>query len=587
MPVTRRKKWILRASDENIAETLTARLNIPSEIAILLVQRGIKDHETCQKFLNPSLIDLPSPYLLKNMQKGVDLFVEGLHNNAQFIIYGDYDADGITGTAVLLTFLQELGIQPTYCLPHRIHDGYGVHIHLLEKLLNGRQTTQDRILITVDCGITDHEAVHYAQKNGCKVIITDHHQPTADIPAADAVINPCLPGCAYPFKGLAGVGVAFHLIMGVRGRLIQENFWPHEKIPNLKSYLDMVAIGTIADMMPLVGPNRIMAKAGLEILRSEARLGIKKLCETNNISPQQITFEDIAYKIAPCFNAAGRIDHPENALNLLINSDRNVIADLSIKIIGLNKKRKTACEELFEKAYEMALEEIKKGKNHLLIVGNNWHIGLLGIVATRLTKEFYRPALVLSRTESIYKGSGRSIPGIELYRCLEACQDQLISYGGHQNAVGLSLKTDNLESFAQQFDMAVNEYFSIDLLTEQLQIDLNFNAREFDGNMLLQYYQRLEPFGNGNPEPVYIFNTSNLQHPTIVGRNHLKFSLSQNNFSIKGIGFNFGHHIDSIKQKMKGRAAISFRRNTYNGKQSWQAVIEDLQFDNTQQADLI
>jgi len=369
------------------------------------------------------------------------------------LIYGDYDVDGTSGSAVLGLFLSELGMKVSYRQPSRFENGYGLHSELLqEEISNGEK----HLLISVDCGISDTKAVSQARKMGFQIIVTDHHQPPDTLPDADAIINPWQLGCDFPFKELAGVGVAFYLAMGVRSKLNEKNHWKNSNPPNLRKYLDLVCLGTIGDLVPLVGVNRILAKAGLMELAVRKRPGTKWLLNLAGISGKEVSSEDVSFQLAPRINAAGRLGRADNALELLITSDENSAKKCAEKLEQANKTRKEIEKEIFQLAYEMFESDSKEMPNSIIVYGENWNRGILGIVASRLVRMFYRPTIVFSIENGFATGSARSIPGINILEVLQGSESLLESYGGHKAAAGAKLKASNIQPFKQKFEEIIS-----------------------------------------------------------------------------------------------------------------------------------
>ncbi|MDH3392750.1 MAG: single-stranded-DNA-specific exonuclease RecJ, partial [Desulfobulbaceae bacterium] len=428
MTVKPAKKWRYRPSeDERLAGELAASIGVPEVIGALLLQRGIDTPTAAQSFLWPTLALLPSPMLMKDMDKAVCLLAAAIRAEQQIVIYGDYDVDGVTGVAVLALFLKELGVQCSCCQPSRLDHGYGFSAELIEN------ASQNTTVVTVDCGISDRVEVARAKEMGVTVIVTDHHQPPAELPEADAILNPLQPGCAFPFKQLAGVGVAFYLAMGLRAHLVESGFFAEQaEVPNLKEFLDLVAIGTICDMTPLTDANRIMTIAGIEVLAATKRPGLQHLFKIANITGSQVNAEDIGYRIGPRLNAPGRLGAPEMALELLLCDDDAQAETLAKRIDNINQERQEIVRQVAEEATVKASVRITDGANSLVLYDKDWHGGVLGIVASRLVDEMGRPTILLAMDkQGLLKGSGRSVDGFDLHEALAGCADLLESYGGH------------------------------------------------------------------------------------------------------------------------------------------------------------
>lgn len=536
---------------------------MPESVAALLLHRDITTAEAARAFLSPTLADLPSPFLMQDMEQAVALLIEAILDRQPMVIYGDYDVDGLTGSAVLLLFLRQVGATVTALQPDRLSDGYGLHAHLIEELRRRFPCEATPLLITVDCGITGHEAVARAKELGFRVVITDHHQPEAELPAADAVLNPHRPDCPFPFKGMAGAGVAFYLIMGLRSRLKEEGAW--QTPPNLKEYLDLVALGTVADMVELTGVNRVLTKAGLEVLSQRKRLGLASLCDIAGLGAT-LRAEDIAYQLAPRLNAASRLGSAAEAFGLLTTENPEEGHRLALALDQANQERRQLGSAVYEAVRPQAEAAIGQGKGVLIFADEKWHPGVLGIVASRLSREFHRPALVFAIRAGVAKGSGRSIDGIDLLGMLQCGAEYLLEYGGHRMALGATLAAEDLAEF-----IATMEGVAAMVRPEErpaLTVDLLPDAKEL--GELLAWYPHLEPFGVGNPEPL-LAGRAVPQQWKIVGGRHAKFRWPLNGRSgHDAIVFN----LPETESKEPPTTAMDFafflRRNLYQGRENWQ-----------------
>ena len=563
--------------DEDGAGELAARLNLPAALVAVLWRRGYRDAERIRAFLHPSLADLPDPDLLLGMAPAVELLTAALGSGQPIVIYADYDADGLTAGALLYTFLQAQGHrQLHYLLPHRLEDGYGVHAHLLADLRRQLPAAARPVLLTVDCGISDHQAIAAANDLGFRVIVTDHHRPPPQLPPAAAIINPHQPGCPFPCKNLAGVGVAFYLLMGLRRHLAREGFWATGTQPNLKEYLDLVALGTVADMVPLRDANRILVRAGLKVLQATARPGLAALAEIAGIPAgsketkgqgRALCSEDISFALAPRLNAAGRVAAPETAFRLLITDDEREAAALAAELEKLNRWRRELSESIYQDVRRQAGQPEAQNLNIIIFSDPSWHPGVLGIAASRLVKDFDRPVILLGEEEGIIKGSGRSIEGLDLLAAVGNCEDLLRSYGGHAAALGLSLQKDKLELFRLQLDRETGQRLAAMPAREAFSIDWTFPKERIDSK-LTSIYHLLEPFGPGNPEPIFQVQ-GRLARPGLAGRNHLRFQWQQPDLCLPGIAFDYGEIDPNLSQRTV-ELIFSLRRNFFQGQVSWQ-----------------
>lgn len=538
---------------------------MPATVAALLINRGITTPEAARAFLHPTLAELPAPDLMQDMKQAVDLLAAALKTGQPILIYGDYDVDGLTGSAVLFLFLRQAGAQVRAFQPDRLTDGYGLHGHLLDQLRPTLAAGQP-LLLTVDCGITSHAAVAKAKQLGFAVIITDHHQPEAELPAADAILNPYRPDCPFPCKGLAGVGVAFYLVMGLRSRLTAEGFWQHQHPPNLKEYLDLVALGTVADMVELTEANRILTRAGLEVLCQRKRAGLASLCELAGLTGP-VRADDIAYQLAPRLNAASRLGSAATAFRLLTTDDPEEGRELARQLDAVNQQRRELGTAVYEAVRPQAETAVDRGKGVLIFADEGWHPGILGIVAARLSREFHRPALVFAICNGVAKGSGRSVAGIDLLGMLACGATCLKEYGGHPMALGVTLAADDLAEFTATME-GVAAMVRPETLVAPLTVELLPGGHDLEE--LVAWYPRLEPFGVGNPEPVFA-GRGVPEKMRIVGGRHAKFRWPVSDRTFDAIQFNqLARKNQEPPQAKAMDFAFSLRRNTFQGRESWQ-----------------
>jgi single-stranded-DNA-specific exonuclease len=576
------KSWHMRPLPDNISmadcQQLAAQVQLPLPVVRLLAKRGLTDAQTIHTFLNPSLQNLPSPFIMKGMKRAVGIFADAIKEQRPIIVYGDYDADGITATALLTLILQECGGRVSHYVPDRFEEGYGLNSRAVQTICtqdNG--ATEEKLLITVDCGISDAVEVREARQLGCSVIITDHHTPPMKLPEADAVLNPLQPGCMFPFKHLAGVGVAFFLVMGLRKALFDKGWWQTDAVPNLKTYLDLVALGSIADLVPLQDINRILVSAGLEVMNSRMRLGLAKLyaIATRYGNNLQITAEDVAFKLAPRINAVGRMKSADKAVMLLTTDNAAQAAQIAEELEEANEQRKEFQQQLFSNAHRQAENLIKKKKSALVLCGKDWHVGVLGIVASQICESFHRPTIVLSIEANRIKGSGRSVKGMNLYKALSLCTDYIEQFGGHKRAAGLTINPDNLEKFREKFEQVTTAMLNEDDLVARLEYDDHIEQQFLFSKTFLQHYVRLAPFGKGNPEPLFVCDRLKFSSARIVGANHLKFTILDNETSRNGIGFNLGFVLPGINDTTN-MGAFHLRYNHFQGKGNWEMNLVDL-----------
>ena len=571
-------------SDEN-CNKIAAELSLVPAVINLLGLRGLFKKEDILDYLNPSLNQLPRPHLMKGMDAAVSILADALAKKQPVGIFGDFDADGITATAVLYLFLQELNIAVTWYIPNRLTEGYGLNRQGIRKIYdkNIQTSGEPGILVTVDCGISDAEIVSEAKKLGFTVIVTDHHKPPAHLPDADAILNPLQPDCPFPFKDLAGVGVAFYLIMGLRSHLMDNGQWQKSAIPNLKSYMDLVAIGTVADQVTTLGVNRILIKAGLEVLTVTPRVGIHQLLDTGKYSSRGVDSDDISFRFAPRLNAAGRMGSAHTAVQLLTTDDPALAASLARELEQANNLRKEIEQAVSEDAAKMATEEIQLGKKSLVLYNGKWHAGVLGIVASRLTESFNCPTILLTDSalddlqgEELVKGSGRTIEGLDLFEMISSCRSLLKRFGGHTGAAGMTLCKKDIGLFSDTFDQVVSSSIPGDDFLPQLLIDQQTSIQKIADMEFLQSYARLSPFGQNNPKPVFSLSGQILQTPKLVGNNHLRFKIQQEDVSMEGIGFGFGELLTIAREGIKMDLAFSIHLNSFMGRERWEIRLVDI-----------
>ena len=570
---------------EGQSEKIAKELSMPPAIINLLSLRGVLKKEDIVEHLNPSLNKLPRPNLMKGMDSAVSILAEAVTKQRPVGIFGDFDADGITSTALLYLFLQELKVPVVSYIPNRLTEGYGLNSKGIEEIYanNMQNAGEPGILLTVDCGISDAERVSEAKQLGFSIIVTDHHKPPAELPDADAILNPLQPGCHFPFKDLAGVGVAFYLILGLRSHLMASGHWQDDEIPNLKSYMDLVAIGTLADQVTVLGINRIIIKAGLEVLSLNPKVGVRKLLDSSNFNGRAIETDDIAFRLAPRLNAAGRVGSAQTAVELLTTVDPDNAARLAGELEQANDLRKEIERTVFEDAAEMAAEEIQQGRKSIVLYNGNWHAGVLGIVASRLTDAFNCPTILLTDSiledlqgEELVKGSGRTIEGLDLFEAIVGCSGLLIRYGGHTGAAGLTLCKKDIALFSEKFDRLIANNMPGDDFLPQLLIDRQTSIHEIGDMDFLSSYARLSPFGQSNPKPIFSLSGQKLHSAKLVGKNHLRFAVEDNNCSLQGIGFGFGDMLPVVQEQSLMDIAFTLHLNSYMGRENWEIRLVDI-----------
>jgi len=458
-----------------------------------------------------------------------------------------------------------------YYIPDRIQEGYGLSIAAIDKF------KQDKVglIITVDCGISDVEQIAYAQSIGIDTIILDHHEISGDLPPAVAAINPNREDCAFPFKGLAGVGIAYNFLIALRGTLNKEGFWKNKNYPNLKEYLDIVSLGTIGDIAPLIDENRIFTKIGLELITEGRRPGIKALKEVSGVDNQVIDSFKASFSLIPRINAAGRIASPSDAVKLLMTDDISEARVLAEKLDSYNRHRQLMEKKILNDILDIISrnESIEK-TNSLVFASDQWHPGIIGIVASRLVELYNRPAFVISLQDGLGKGSGRSVSGFNIYKGIQQCAHLLVSYGGHYHAAGISIKKENIDEFKDLLDQIAMSNAEMSDMTYQINIDAECPIESTRADWITQF-ELLAPFGSKNPEPLLYARNVKASAPIIVGNNHLKMWVNSNNASRDSIWFNMGKYINALNGATFD-IVFTPQINNWNGSQDIQLKIKDI-----------
>ena len=560
--------YCLRSYPESVSDTtsreLAESLDIPLVAANLLCQRGFSTSDQALLYLAPKLKELPSPFLLKGMDKAVALILEAMEKGWPIVVYGDYDVDGICSTAILVDFLTLLQLDVRWHIPNRLTEGYGLSCETVRTLGKGFDT--EALLITVDNGISAVSEVAEAKSSGFHVLITDHHEPPEIIPDADALINPKQKECEFPFKELSGTGVAFFLLIALRSTLHKKGYWQNGSLPNLKDYLDLVAMGTVADVMSLVGINRILVRAGTEVLTERQRPGIWALCEQIGLREGDVTAEDISFRIGPRINAAGRMGSPETAAKLLMCKDLEQSISFARDLEQKNKKRRKTEDEILPQAIKQCEEQVKAKATALVVYQEDWHPGVIGIVASRLCEKFRLPAIALTNDSNncdCIKGSGRTVGEINIFDAVKGCRSCLERFGGHPKAIGLTLQRDLLEDFREKFSKQVNAQNYDTLNSRELVIDHCIENNEIVNQEFISLLRQFEPFGEDNPDPVFLIKNQRLLQVALVKGEHMKFSLQLNGSTFRGIGFGMGKYLPMTQEKID--LAFRFKHSVFRG----------------------
>lgn len=565
-------RWVYATPDnENITEQLQNELGVPEVIAHLLALRKVDSYNKAKQFFRGDLTHLHNPFLMADMQKAALRVAAAIRDGEHILVYGDYDVDGTTATSILYLFLKKFGVEVSYYVPHRFDEGYGLNAEAIKKA--AAQHTD--LLISVDCGITAIEEAEVARRLGIDLIICDHHNVGNQLPAAEAVLNPKRPDCNYPFDGLSGAGVTFKLIQAVTETLGLSKNLPFE-------FLDLVAISTASDIVPIVDENRILMREGLIRINREPRVGLKALFDIVGMQPGFIGTSNIVFSIGPRINAAGRMGDAEQAVQLLIAENPEEAKAQAHKLEAVNHERRKADKQATDEATTIISESYNLSTtNAIILYKESWHLGVVGIVASRLVDAYHRPAILLSNVDGMLKGSARSIEGFNIYNAISECSEWLEEFGGHAFAAGLSLKPEKLEPFRQHLNEVVANSLAKQEKTPQLKVDYSLDLCDIN-KRLWKLLSQFRPFGPKNLKPVFISENINVVGiPTIVGKGHLKMKLQQPGSGIfDSIGFNMHEYLPQVRNSGENNMKIAFNleENYWNGKKSLQLKLLDIQF---------
>lgn len=560
-------RWTIKPKpDPSKVARLSKELAVDSTTSFLLAQRGIETFEEAKNFFRPDLSDLHDPFLMKDMEKAVSRIEEAVENQENILVYGDYDVDGTTSVALMSSYLLSFYPNVATYIPDRYEEGYGISY----KGIDFAEDNNFSLIIALDCGIKAIDKVAYAFKKEVDFIICDHHRPGAEIPKAKAVLDPKQEDCDYPFKELCGCGVGFKLIQALASK-------KGATINDLVLYLDLVATAIGADIVPIVGENRILAYHGLKVINENPRPGFEAILK--QVKKEKLTITDVVFIIAPRINAAGRMKHGNHAVTLLCETDNNLAAEYAIDIDTYNTDRRDADKRITIEALVQIEENKEQDRFTSVVFDENWHKGVIGIVASRLTETYYRPTLVFTKSGEMLAASARSVKGFDVYNALEKCSEYLEQFGGHKYAAGLTLKPENYKSFKAQFEKVVEETIDPKMLIPEISIDSQISLSDITPKFY-RILSQFAPFGPGNMTPVFM--SEDLQdtgYGKQVGedKTHLRFTATQHaSGKIVGIGFGLGEHIELIKNKKPFKAAYTIDENEWNGNVSLQLKLKDI-----------
>ncbi|MCZ6791328.1 MAG: single-stranded-DNA-specific exonuclease RecJ [Candidatus Dadabacteria bacterium] len=561
-----KNNWIIEKENPKLRDKLAKSLQISPITAQILVNRGIENETEANLFLNCTLFDLPSPYLMKGMDRAVERIKKALKNNERIAIYGDYDVDGVTSTALLYSFLKVLKANVTYYNPDRLKEGYGINIDAVKKLAEQGVS----LIISGDCGITAVKEVEQAKELGVEFIVTDHHKPPQELPQAVSILNPKLSECKYPGKEIVGVGVIFNLVIALRRALRDEGFFKNGE-PNLGDYLDLVALGTVADCAPLLDVNRILVKEGIKRMQSPKRLGVQALKEASSIKGE-VTSYDLGFKLGPRINASGRMSTAENAVALFISENLGEARELAKELNEKNSNRQSTEAEIIKEAISL-LESNPTliGTNSIVLASRNWHPGIIGIVASRIVERYEKPTMLIAIGEDgVGKGSGRSLERINIYAALSECRELFLQFGGHEQAAGLSIREENVEKFREMFDKALEN--SEEQYEKKLKVDCSIELDSLTDSLISEF-ELLQPFGIGNPEPALLSRTVEVVSQRIFKDKHLGFKVKKGTKLFDAIWFNMKEPF-TLPDKVDMVFTPEF--NKWNGKKEIRLRVKDV-----------
>ena len=562
------KEWEFKPDQQKTSEIFVKELKISPILAQLLVNRDFSDPVQARSFLFHTLKDLPNPFLLKDMDRAVGRILRAMHEKEKIVVYGDYDVDGTTGTSLLLLFFKAIGYPVDFYIPNRMKEGYSLNPKAVEDL----KKSGFSVLITVDNGIAAVNEVALAQKLGMDVIVTDHHVVPDKMPEAYAVLNPLRKDSEYPAREICGTGVAFNLVMALRQRLREKNYFQNRKEPNLKTYLDLVALATVSDVVPLTGANRILVRQGLLQMKETVWPGLKALMQVAKVK-EPVTAMHLGFYLGPRVNACGRLYDAATGVKLFTSDSQVQAEHLASELDKANQERKGVEKNILAEA----LEEVKNADGsrmtHVLF-RESWHPGVIGIVASRIAEKTARPVFLLGSDGEFLKGSGRSYGGLHLVEALKECAPHLLKFGGHKAAAGVTLKKESLEAFRNSFEAAVARLLSREQCVKKISLDAELKLADINES-LFKEIGLLEPFGQGNPEPLFCLRAVSPRAGRIVGEKHLKFTATDGQNEWQAIAFGMGaSHLEKLSGPVD--LAFSLQANYYQGVRSLVLHVRDL-----------
>lgn len=574
-PVAR--TWVRRAFDEAIAQRI-ARDAGDLRVARLLAARGVDSAEAAERFLSPRLEHLPHPFLMRDLERASHRLADAIYRREAICLYADYDVDGVTSASLLADFLGLHGLEPEIYIPRRLTEGYGLNAGAVDQIA----ASGARLLVTLDCGITAAEEITRANTLGVECIVVDHHRCPPVLPPAVATLNPHQPGCGYPDKVLAAVGVTFNLIIGARKVLRERGAYGLDRMeePNLLRLCDLVALGTIADMVPLTGVNRVLTHFGLSVLRRADRPGIRALMEVSRVHPKRVDSADVGFRLGPRINAAGRLDDATIGVRLLLAEDIHAARPLAHALDEANGSRQRIEGEVYEDAVQQVDALVAAGGlPHAIVLGDpSWHPGVVGIVASKLVERYDRPTVLVGEGG---RGSGRTARGVHLYDAMRDCERHLVKFGGHQAAAGLRMRLEHLEAFRTDLEARVQADPRFGEPTESL-LDYDDELHPLQvGFDVFRALRRLEPFGNANPQPVFLLSGVRVRQASVVGQDHLKLRLEAERKLLTAIAFKRAELCDALAPGRAVDLAACLELNEYQGFESVELRVRDLKLPDS------
>lgn len=584
------KRWVLKkGGDKQLVDNLSVQLGIEPPLAQLLVQRGVATFDQAKAFFRPELSHLYDPFLMNDMDKAIERIIRARERREKILVYGDYDVDGTTAVALVYTFLSQQGFeQLDFYIPDRYGEGYGISF----KSIDFARDNGFSLIIALDCGIKAIDKVAYARDYGIDFIICDHHRPGSELPSAVAVLDPKRDDSTYPYNELSGCGVGFKLIQAYAQQkgVSSETLYP---------YLDLVAVSIASDIVPITGENRILAYYGLKLINSKPRPGLEAILNIANISrknqedsvidpeadfcfSRELTINDLVFVIGPRINAAGRIESGRNSVQLLISPDIEHAIDFAKQINDFNIERRNLDSQITQEALDMIASDTSLRDSFATVVYNpDWHKGVIGIVASRLTETYYRPTIVLTLSKGLITGSARSVKDFDIYDAIDGCSDLLEHWGGHTFAAGLSLKPENLTLFRERFEKVVSASINEEMLVPEVEIDLEINLNQITPKFI-RILKQFAPFGPGNMSPVFVTpDTHDTGYARIVGKNHVKMTVFQNDVRsdpFSAIAFQQGEKFPVIQKGQFMDICYHLEENEWNGAKSIQLNVKDIRF---------